>query len=308
MDQPPLVSIVTPAYNQGEFLAETILSVLGQSYPRIEYLVVDDGSSDATPQVAAGFGDRIRYERHDNIGQALTLNRGWEMSRGEYLGYLSADDLLFDGAIDALAAVLRDDPQCVCVFPDCDLIDERSRTIKRSVARPFDLGQLVVEQECYIGPGALFRRSAFERVGGWRSDLRLAPDREFWIRLAGQGTFRMVSRSLAGYRMHTGSISYKETSPAVAREYLRVLDGYFEGNDVPASIRARRDEAYGRAHLIVARACFRAGLWTTGVEAYRKACALHPALSGVQTRLRLVRNVVSKPLRIAASRVRGVLR
>jgi glycosyltransferase involved in cell wall biosynthesis len=308
MDQPQLVSIVTPVYNQGGFLAETVRSVLNQSYPRIEYLVLDDGSTDSTPQVAEGFGDRIRYQRHDNMGQALTLNRGWEMSHGEYLGYLSADDLLFGGAIDALADVLRTDPQCVCVFPDCDLIDEQSRKIKRSVARPFDLGQLVVEQECYIGPGALFRRSAFERVGGWRSDLRLAPDREFWIRLAGQGSIRMLPRSLAGYRMHTESISYKETSPAVAEEYLRVLDGYFAREDVPASILARRDEAYGRAHLIVARACFRATMWQQGVVEYRKARELHPPLSSVRTRMRLLRNVVSKPIRIAASRIRGMLR
>jgi glycosyltransferase involved in cell wall biosynthesis len=303
----PIVSIVTPAYNQGHFLAETIKSVLSQSYPRVEYLVLDDGSTDDTPQVAASFGEQIRYERHQNMGQALTLNRGWEMSTGEYLGYLSSDDLLCDGAIDELAAVLREDSDCVCVFPDCDLIDEQSRVVKQSVSRPFDLAQLVVDQECYIGPGALFRRGAFERIGGWRSDLRLAPDREFWMRLAGQGTIRMLPRSLARYRIHAGAISYKDTAPEVAREYLRVLDRYFELTDVPPSIRSRKDEAYGRAHLIVARNCFRAAKWKQGMSELRRACELHPPLAGLQTGLKLARNVVSKPVRIAMAKVRRLL-
>lgn len=307
VDDVPIVSIVTPAYNQGRFLAETIESVLSQTYPRIEYLVLDDGSTDDTPQVAARFGENIRYERHQNMGQALTLNRGWEMATGEYLGYLSSDDLLCKGAVDELAAVLREDANCVCVFPDCDLIDEQSRVVKQSVSRPFDLAQLVVEQECYIGPGALFRRSAFERVGGWRSDLRLAPDREFWMRLAAQGTIRMLPRSLARYRIHAGAISYKDTAPEVSREYLRVLDSYFALADVPPSIRARKDEAYGRAHLVVARNCFRAAQWTQGMSELRRACDLHPPLAGVQTGLRLVRNVVSKPVRIAVAKVRQLL-
>jgi len=303
----PIVSIVTPAYNQGRFLAETIESVLAQTYPRIEYLVFDDGSTDDTPLVAASFGEQIRYERHQNIGQALTLNRGWEMAVGEYLGYLSSDDLLCQGAVDELAAVLREDSNCVCVFPDCDLIDEQSRVVKHSVSRPFDLAQLVVEQECYIGPGALFRRSAFEHVGGWRSDLRLAPDREFWMRLASQGTIRMLPRSLARYRIHAGAISYKDTEPEVAREYLRVLDSFFETASVPPSIRARKDEAYGRAHLVVARNCFRSSKWKQGMTELRRACELHPPLAGVKTSLRLTRNVVSKPVRIAMAKLRQLL-
>jgi glycosyltransferase involved in cell wall biosynthesis len=306
MTDRPSITLVTPAYNQGEFLAETIDSVLGQQCPGLEYIVLDDGSTDETPSVAARYADRIRYERQANMGQARTLNKGWAMARGELVGYLSSDDVLFQGALEALAQVLRDDPGCVCVFPDADLIDERSRVIKRGVCRPFDLAALVVEQECYIGPGALFRRDAFEKAGGWRSDLRLAPDREFWMRLAVYGSFRMIPRSLAGYRMHTGSISYKETAPTVAREYLRVLDDYFARDDVPDAIRRRRDEAYGRAHLVVARACFRGGAWREGFDEYRRARALHPALGSVATRARLAKQVASKPIRIALAKLRGL--
>lgn len=306
MPEQASVSIITPAYNQADFLPETIESVLAQDYPRIEYIVLDDGSTDDTPAVLRRYEGRLRAERHANMGQAETLNRGWMMCAGEFVGYLSSDDVLYPTAISKLAEILRTDPGCVCVFPDADLIDERSRPIKRNVCRPFDLAELVVRQECYIGPGALFRRDAFLKAGGWRRDVRLAPDREFWMRIARYGSFRMVPETLAGYRMHTGSISYKETAPEVAREYVRVLDDYFAGEGVPEYLRRRSREAYGYAHLVVARACFRSGRFAEGMREYRQACELHPQLRSAATRLRLLRNVASKPARILAARLRAL--
>ena len=102
MQNLPLVSIVTPTYNQAEYLAETIESVLAQDYPNIEYIVLDDGSTDSTPEVLNRYSGRVRWERHDNMGQARTLNKGWAMSRGEFIGYLSSDDLLLPDAISKL--------------------------------------------------------------------------------------------------------------------------------------------------------------------------------------------------------------
>ena len=116
----------------------------------------------------------------------------------------------------------------------------------------------------------------------------------------------MIPEALAGYRMHTGSISYKETAPEVALEYLRVLDDYFEAEGVPEDIRARHREAYGHAHLVVSRACFRSGRFDDGMREYRRACELHPPLRSAATRLRLIRNVVSKPARILAARLRSL--
>lgn len=301
----PLLTMVTPAYNQGHFLAETIESVLSQDVP-LEYLVIDDGSSDDTPQVMARYADRVRCERQQNMGQVRTLNKGWAGATGTYLAYLSSDDVLYPGALRRLVDVLESDPSIACVFPDCDLIDDRSRVIKRNVCRPFDLAELVVLQECYIGPGAVFRRSAFEAVGGWKPHLRLAPDREFWMRLASQGRIEFVPQTLAGYRFHPRSLSYKEVSEAQSREYLQVLDEYFARPDVPQDIRSRKDEAYGQAHLVLARNRFRAGDWGRGMQLYSEACRLHPPLRHWRYKARLLRNVVSKPLRSAAATWRSL--
>jgi glycosyltransferase involved in cell wall biosynthesis len=307
MSERALLTLVTPAYNQGNYLGETIESVLAQDYPRIEYIVIDDGSSDSTPQVIEGYAGRLQAERQANMGQVRTLNKGWARATGEYLAYLSSDDILYPGALAKLIAVLEADPRIACVYPDADLIDERSRVIKRNVCRPFDLAELVVRQECYIGPGAIFRRSAFEAVGGWKPELRLAPDREFWMRLATQGRIHFHPEALTGYRMHPKSISYKDVTEETSREYIRVLDEYFASPHVPAEIAARKSEAYGHATLILARNRFRAGDFRRGAQLYKEACALHAPLREVRVKARLLRNVVSKPARIAVAAMRSAL-
>ena len=304
----PLVSIITPTYNQAKFLAETIESVLVQDYPNIEYIVIDDGSTDTTPQILSRYSGKIIWERHDNIGQARTLNKGWSISNGEIIGYLSSDDILYTDAISKLVEVLLADSSIVCAFPDSDLIDIKSRVIKKNVCRSFDLGNLIIRQECFIGPGALFRRSAFDMVGGWKPNLKLAPDREFYIRLSAHGRFEMCKSTLAGYRMHQDSISYKDVSEDVGREYLWVLDDYFGGPLVPAEIAFRKDEAYGYAHLLLARNCFRAGKLKRGFKLYYEACRLHPPLRNSFVKIRILRNIVSKPMRNALSAFRSLVR
>lgn len=304
----PIVSIVTPAYNQGRYLRETIDSVVRQDYPGIEYIVIDDGSTDETPLIIKEYSRKLIGISRENKGQARTLNEGWALAKGKYIGYLSSDDILYPGAIESLIKRLESDPEVVCVYPDCDLIDEYSRVIKRNTCRRFDLEDLLIRQECYIGPGALFRREAFEAVGGWKPELRLAPDREFWIRLASRGSVIFHEEILAGYRLHTSSISYSDVSEAVGREYILVLDQFYAQANVPAELIARKEEAYGRATLILARNCFRAAEFHRGLQLYREACAFHPPLASTKVKAQMVRNVVSKPIRMGLSRLRSWLR
>lgn len=303
----PLVSVVTPTYNQAKYLAETIESVLSQTYPNIEYIVLDDGSTDNTQDVLKKFGGRIRHERHANIGQAQTLNKGWNLCKGKYIGYLSSDDLLYPSAVSELVALLEKEQSIVCAFPDSNLIDDSSRVVKRNVCRPFDLSDTVVRQECYIGPGAIFRKTALDLLGGWRTDLKLAPDREFWIRISSLGRIEMCDSVLAGYRMHPDSISYKDVSEDVSREYLRVLDDYFSGGEVCKNIADRKNEAYGYAYLILARNSFRGGNIRRGIELYELACSHCADLRGYKFKFRLLRNVISRPIRRLISFLRGMI-
>jgi hypothetical protein len=201
--------------------------------------------------------------------------------------------------------VLDADPGVVCAFPDSDLIDAGSRVVRRGVCRPFDLETVVVTQECHIGPGALFRRDAFEAVGGWKTDLRLGPDRDFWMRLARQGRFHFVDESLALYRTHPAATSFRAASEEVSREFIRVLDDYFAAGGVPERIARRRDEAYARATLLCARNALWRGELGHGLALYREACTLHAPLRSWASRLRLMRQGLSKPAKLLYTRLFG---
>ncbi|HWW04947.1 glycosyltransferase family 2 protein [Collimonas sp.] len=293
----PLVSIVTPTYNQAEYLAETIESVLAQDYPNIEYIVLDDGSTDHTRDVLKKYDGRLHWESQENMGQAKTLNKGWEIGSGFYIGYLSSDDILYPGAISKLVNILESNSDVSVVYPNCHLINPRSQIIKKNVSRKFDFESLVIRQECYIGPGALFRKDLFNKVGGWRSDLKLAPDREFWMRVGMYGHFEMIDEPLAGYRMHPKSISYYEKRPEIAQEYLAVLDDFFSKKDISTNILSRKNEAYSNALLIVARSHFRSNDFRGGIKKYREAIAIYPENKSVKTIISLIRTSISKPVR-----------
>lgn len=293
-----LVTIVTPVYNQGDYLNETITSVMAQTYKNIEYIIIDDGSTDHTVDVMKKLPLGIQSYRQDNIGQALTLNKGWGIAKGEYLTYLSGDDILYPDAIEKLVQYLSSKPSVACVYPDSDLIDPRSNLLKRSVCRPFDWIDVAVNQELYIGPGAIFRKKHFEQLGGWKPYLRLAPDREFYLRLSSVGSIDFLPDILAGYRMHPQSISYAEVSEITSMEYVRVSHEVFNCPDLEPRKALRKNEALARAYLLVARNRFRAGDFWRGWQIYQKAYRLHNPLKNWSTAIRLFRSSISRPIRI----------
>src|SRR5919206_3917015 len=122
----PLVSIVTPSYNQAAYLEETIRSVLEQRYEPLEYVVVDDGSTDGSVEVAKRYADRLTLIRQENSGQPAAINRGFGETRGELMGYLNSDDTLLPGALDAMVAELQREPKTLLVYGDAHYTDARS--------------------------------------------------------------------------------------------------------------------------------------------------------------------------------------
>ncbi|MDO3412015.1 glycosyltransferase family 2 protein [Saccharibacillus sp. CPCC 101409] len=295
-EKQPLVTIITPAYNQAEFLEETIDSVLAQRYPHIEYIVIDDGSTDTTPEVLGRYKNRVRIISQSNLGQSLTLNQGWSLANGEIVGYLSSDDILHPWSVEETVNALLSSPEAVVAFPDCDLIDPNSRTIRSSICREFDYEALVRDQECYIGVGALFKRDLLERVGGWRPDLVLAPDREFWMRAGLIGSFIMAPRVCALYRMHPKSLSYFKIDEYSATEYVRVMDAYFRRDDVPDTLLRQKCVCYGNAHLVSARIHLRGGRMKRCVEEIKTAYSYNNKIRLGPALLMMLRTSVSRSM------------
>lgn len=276
MTDAPLVSIVIPAYNQAGYLAEAIDSALAQDYARVELIVLDDGSTDGTRALLERYAARCHVESHPNMGQAATVNKGWRMAKGEILAYLAADDTLAPQAASAAVAELRAHPECVLAYPDYDLIDPRSRFIRRVRTPEFERRSLAVDLVCAPGPGAFLRRDAYERAGPWNERLRQIPDFELWMRLAGEGPFRRIPRSLAAYRVHDASQSFASVSPERAAEPVEVVRAYFASGGAPRELRGAAHEALGNAQLLAARLHLRSGRYAEAVRLMWAALRQHP--------------------------------
>ena len=261
----PLVTIVTPAYNQAEFLSETIDSALAQDYPHVEYIVIDDGSTDHTSEILKQYDGRIHWESQANIGQAATLNRGWEMGAGEIIGYLSSDDLLKSNAVSESVNSLLSNPGITLVYPDFELIDavgNHIRDVKTSEYSEFDL---VVKLICQPGPGAFFWKKYFDLIGGWNDRLTQIPDFEYWLRLSLKGDFKRIPKVLSSSRVHKSSQSFNIVSVDRAMEPVKVINEHSRfligSRLAPWSYKAK-----SKSHLLAARMLYRSGQLLLGSE------------------------------------------
>jgi len=249
----PLVSIITPAYNRAGFLRETIDSVLSQDYPRIEHIVLDDGSTDETPEVLLEYEGQITTVRHPNMGEARTVNRGIEISHGEIIVVVNSDDPLLPGAVSTAVAFLAEHPGILVAYPDWEEIDHGSNAVRHVAVPEHDYARMVRDHKCYIGPGAFIRRRGFDSAGVRNPKYQYTGDFEFWVRLGLYGPFARMPEALATWRTHPGSVSSTAQGKAMAREHVAMMKEYFSRSDVPGEIRALRRQAMASAHFKAAR-------------------------------------------------------
>ncbi len=267
------VSIVIPAYNHADFLAQAIDSVLAQDHP-VEIIVLDDGSTDNTREVLARYDGRIHWETQPNMGQAATLNKGWNLARGDLLGYLSADDILMPQAVSRTITALLADPVAIAAYPDFSLIDPQGNVVRSVHAPDFSFRQALLGNECLPGPGALFRRDAYLKTGGWNPAFRQMPDYDFWLRLGFYGKFVHVPEVLAGFRVHPGSQTYAAATPARAEEPVTIISAILEDPRLPAEAGLLRNAALANAQLFSTQLHLRAGRFGAGWQHLRAASAL----------------------------------
>ena len=226
MQQRPLVSIVTPSFNGAEFLEETIRSVLAQDYPRIEYLVMDGGSTDGTREILERYRGRLHFVSEPDGGAADAINRGFRQAKGEILAWLGADDLYLPGAVSTAVAALREDPAAAAVYGGGYWIDENGRTLGRyPTVAPYD--PAMFRRECPIcQPACFMRRKAVEAVNGLDASLHSAFDYDLWVRLSGQYSFRAIPQHLAQSRMHSRNKSLGEKH-RMFEECIALLRRYY---------------------------------------------------------------------------------
>jgi len=215
----PLVSIITPVLNGARYLAECIQSVLRQSYPHIEHIFVDGGSSDGTLDILtsykARYHDRIRFISEPDRGPGEAWNKGIIMAKGEILGWLGSDDTYEPDAIQTIVEFLRVNPDACFVFGDANYIDENGEVIKKAPNKDFNL-QETINDVCYIPtPSAFYRREVIKKVG--LLDIK-GNDLDFWIRVGKKFQIYRIEKLLSNFRLRQGQASSKGTLKMQFRE------------------------------------------------------------------------------------------
>lgn len=272
----PLVSVVIPTYNYARFLDQAIQSVLYQSYPNIQLIVLDDGSTDNTVEVLEKYAGRFYWERHENLGQAETINKGWRMSKGSILAYLSPDDVLLPNAVEVSVEHLLSNDDVVLTYCDYDLMTLNSAVIRRVAAPEFDYREMVVKFVCPPGPGAFLKREAAEAAGLWDDSLRQIPDYDYWLRLGLQGRFLKINEVLARFRVHGGSQSFSVADERKSEEYVRVIENFYRAKALPPNVLDSKAEAMSNAHVVSARSHLRSGRYVEGLRHLSRSVSLYP--------------------------------
>lgn len=249
---PLRVSIITPTFNRADLLPETIDSVLGQGYPHLEYLVLDDGSTDNTHEVLARYGDRIRTEFHPNMGETRTVNKAFEMVTGDIVCVVSSDDPLLPGVVRAVVRAFEANPRAAAVYPDWATIDEHGQVIREERLNDYDLETMLLTLNWGLGPGAFFRRSFLAQVGPRDSRYTYCGDMEFWLRMAAHGPLIHLPEVLATHRVHGGSASVSERGRKMAMEWVDVFLKAMNSPALPADVRRQKQRILSDAYHIAA--------------------------------------------------------
>lgn len=298
----PLISICIPTYNRAALLGEAVRSAIGQTYRRIEIVVVDDGSTDETRREIAQFSDpRVRYIGKEHSGGPATRNRCIAEARGEYLVWLDSDDALLPGTVERYVRELR-------CFPEVDVLYGHLEVVDSGMASQgtwfyqdyYGWSEALLADSAVLNriPNVctLVRKACYDAVGGYRDEYPRAHDYEFWTRLAPTGVFRLVPEVVGRYRRHEQSLS-KLTGGADTRYEARAVQAMVERHGLRPLFplchagAGTVEEGNARAWLMVAAIMLAYGDLAGACRAAREGLAAGP-LSEDESVLGLLRNLL----------------
>lgn len=231
MAELPLVSILTPSYNQGRFLEQTIQSVLSQDYPRLEYLIVDGGSTDGSLEVIQRYANQLAWwVSEPDHGQTDAINKGFNHACGEIFAWLNSDDTYLPGAVSKAVERLQAHPEASMVYADANLIDEQGQVIGSFPSRQTNLNRLLRGSVHIPQQTTFFRAAAWKKVAPLDESFQFAMDYDLWVRLARLGPLVYTPGLWANFRLHRGGKSLKiddRCYPEMIRVYQRERGQHF---------------------------------------------------------------------------------
>ena len=266
----PTVSIVTPSYNQAQFLEETIISVLQQDYPSIEYIIIDGASTDGSVDIVRQYEDRLAYwVSEPDRGQCHAINKGFARAQGAIIAWLNSDDVYRPGAIRQVVEAFRDHPGSVAVVGACALVDAGRNVFSCKQPTGFAPERLLRGGGVPGQPAVFLRRQVLEKIGGLREDLHYVLDWEYWLRVGmhySSDQVVLLDSVLAEARIWLGnktSIGLGETATSDSQlnaiERRKVLDDLYAAPELPTELRRLKHVAYSFTYWGQAKQEFRMG-------------------------------------------------
>ncbi len=222
----PVISLVTPSFNQGKFVEATVRSVLEQRYPKLEYLFMDGGSTDATLNRIAPYQARFAcFKSAADQGQSAAIAEGFSLATGEILAYLNSDDLLLPGTLNFVADFFERHPRVDLIYGHRCVIDAENRVIGHWILPPhcnfmMRRWDLIPQETCF------WRRRLFEAHGNIDKSFRFAMDYDLLVRYMKTGRFKRVNRFLAAFRVHEHAKSSTQLATTGEQEIARIQSKY----------------------------------------------------------------------------------
>lgn len=246
----PKISIIIPTYNREDYIADTIQSVLEQTYKDFEVIVVDDGSTDNTKSKLEKFGSKIKLIEQKNSERAIARNNGVKQSSGEYIAFVDSDDIWVKNKLEKQIEILENNKDIILTYSSCLRINQNGSKIKPAERQKQGYSGLLFEKllirNFITSPTPLLRRKNFEQIEGFKSKYIPYEDWEFWIRLSTLGKFLFIPTPLAYYRIHKEQSVKLVQAEKIENITNSLLQDSFSLKDLPETL---KNKSLGIANL-----------------------------------------------------------
>lgn len=270
----PEVSIIIPAFNAKRYLRETLESVLAQTHPSFEVIAVDDGSTDATPEVLGEYAGRIRVLRQANAGRAAACNAGARMAEAEWLAFIDADDLW---SPEKLEIQLRNCAQFAISHTNSYFFGENCQEVTKTDITPqyggWVLDRLLVGNFITTST-VMLRRDVYFEFGGFDRGYYFAEDWPLWLRVCAKYELGYVAQPLGRYRVHAASKTMRV--PQMHADALRILEEAFAEGGVARDLGRLRRTAFGMAYLTSSHYAATVGDWRFAASCAARSLLYRP--------------------------------
>ena len=273
----PLVSIISPSLNQAQFLEQCILSVKGQSYSRIEHIIIDGGSDDGTIDILKHFEPEynLRWISERDKGQSDAINKGFQLAKGEIFGWVNSDDTYLPGTVDTIAEYFMDHPTANWLYGDAYWIDKRGTVLSIYEAQEFVLKDLAIKGMYIPQPTIFVRREVLDDVGLLDTDIHTTMDYDLCLRMGRRFHGSYLPKILATRRFHLDAKSYK-VSMLFANDSINALRKFFSDPNLPSDLNRVRGRAYSKRYLVGGYRSFNTGDFKVAFRMLFKSLKLDP--------------------------------